>query len=327
MGDPKHGRAAYRLDIQFAAPILRVFAIRDHVQNPRYITPGQLRRFHEAVDARMGLKALFKHVGLPWQLRKYRGGGNFMYISLAAFDRGCESKSGFLYGVTDLSLPAVNETLWASIFDVKISGKRHRDVTLWLWRHWRGDFGFSDFMDFAQDYLGTHENKWPHKWSLEQAMAASDRWHEAQADMELSRLDNHTHVLPPAPMPVRGEYEGLEFIALTSERMLGEDGKKMRHCVVGYWHAVWSRQIVIYSVRDIVSGKWLATWEIKLLDLHQWEDHTDNKVRAKCKAAKSVQLKAKCNGRPHQAARIRCGEWLAGLFAAKKLARKNELQE
>jgi len=104
------------------------------------------------------------------------------------------------------------------------------------------------------------------KWTLRQARAAAERWHEElrRRTTEAEHLKRYgfsmAHRFDYGVIPDEIEMEGFTFHALRSGQELFEEGLAMRHCVAAYSGVVASGRSFIVSMR--LDGRRVATIEL-----------------------------------------------------------------
>jgi len=105
----------------------------------------------------------------------------------------------------------------------------------------------------------------PEKLGMFRILEASVRWHRALwTDAGLPEdADTRRTVWPRLlPQPV-ALGEGIEAVALGSAEQLALEGRRMQHCVGGYWQVCFRGESHIVSLRD-ASGHSLSTLEIRV---------------------------------------------------------------
>jgi chromosomal replication initiator protein len=154
--------------------------------------------------------------------------------------------------------------------------------------------------DFASQRYATFDVR----WTMQQAIAASQRWHAELAmrsfAAEAQRPDWRT-VIDYGPLPVRMEVDGYAFVALQTREQLYQEGAVMHHCVRTYADRVARGQSRIYSVCR--GDTRVATLEIvpSMLGTGHFE---------------YSQLKAVRNGRPENKATLATSAFIAKVNAS-----------
>jgi len=141
-----------------------------------------------------------------------------------------------------------------------------------------------DLADWAMFESGAFDPK----MSLEQAQAASRRWHEQHASR---RLLNYSPselacVVDYGPLPITTTVDGLELHALRTIAELDMESQRMHHCVRSYWPFVASGRSRIYSIRHGETR--YATLELQ----------PDTRKRTTPRPLKFAQLRGPCNAPP-----------------------------
>lgn len=128
--------------------------------------------------------------------------------------------------------------------------------------HWRDRHIAGPLADFACN----NPDAFNEKWTLQQAMAAQDRWHQtlarrSEAAKAMAKAGVGFDVpIDYSPLPTTAEIDGISFIALQTGEDLFVEGATMRHCVASYISQVVAGSSRIYSLRE--GGRRLATLEL-----------------------------------------------------------------
>lgn len=139
--------------------------------------------------------------------------------------------------------------------------------------------------DFARAHLDTFNPR----WSLAQARAREQAWHEELALAETPKRGGAgtDAVIDYGPLPASWEGDGFRFTALQTGKALRVEGAAMHHCVASYWHQVATGRSRIYSIR--AGGNRVATLELSdRVENYRW-GRGGFQVR---------QLVGPCNARP-----------------------------
>lgn len=122
-----------------------------------------------------------------------------------------------------------------------------------------------DVRDLA-DFAGNSRRTFNEKWTLQQAVNASERWHVESARQANEAAFLHQHgigwkqIIDYAPLPARAEIGGFEFVALQSGAQIFSEGREMHHCVMTYAALVARGRSRLYSIRQ--QGSRVATLEL-----------------------------------------------------------------
>jgi len=145
---------------------------------------------------------------------------------------------------------------------------------------------FMDPADLA-DFAGSPAVNFDTRWTLDQARAASTRWHVSLQKMSSEQKFYEQHgigfsePLDYGSLPILAEYGGYEIVALRSGEDLYAEGVSMHHCVASYTREVVLGMSRIYSVRN-KNDKRLATFELNPLANDRW---TMRQIKGPCNSA------------------------------------------
>lgn len=254
----------YAIDYIEQAPLLVVAAAagRDFLRRGDRLEV--LRAFKAACEGGMRLPALLQSYGIAPQLRVLDG--KAIRVEQVELFRAL-SKVHPSTLAQRIPKSVERQVAWLRCLERwrMTMGRRCRDGDLLLeWavtnicdEHARNAAG--EVADFASQNVSSFDAR----WNMQQAIAASQRWH-AELAMRLfaaeARRPDWRRPIDYGPMPLRLEVEGYEFVALNTREALYEEGAAMQHCVRTYADRVACGQSRIYSLRQ--GGKRVATLEL-----------------------------------------------------------------
>ena len=303
------------IDYITQAPVLVVAVANNSDLSLREEREKVTAHFKVVCNARPRLKDLMRHYGLAPQLRALSG-----TVLCANHHRLLKALCGIPPSRLAQCIPdtAEDQRRWiASVAQWRsLTGRLTKD-TDWLvsWAaanacHEADHPAAVDLIDFACRNRAVFDAG----WTLKEALAASERWHEEVQARAFGRGYSREQLRERAdygPLPDEVTIEDFTFTALRSRGQIFEEGKAMHHCVAVYANDVFAGRCWLYSVTR--QGTRVATLE----------------VREAGGRYHKIQLKAQCNRKPAPETSAATQRFIAKLnlavTMAKELAGKHEM--